>query len=335
MTKRAGAHPTLADLSDLSSYVFDGKGGSRLDAVAISLFSPAPDQAGFVWHHLHRDHANTRSLLRDAGLDTISVNALMAEDTRPRCTLHGDGVLLNLRGINLNPGSEPEDMISIRMWIEAHRVISVWVRPLIAFQDITHSIDKNTAPVSPGDFVAKLALRLTDRAEPSIATLNEKIDDLEEAIISDDPKIDTKTLADTRRKAIVLRRYFVPQRDALSTLEIEDLPWLDTHDRARLREAAERVFRFGEELDLIRDRAQVVHDQVVEHRAERMNRNMLVLSIVASVFLPLSLITGLLGINVGGIPGANSQLAFVIVCALLVCVAVALMVWIRKLGMFD
>lgn len=328
--------PQLTDQPEFSTYLLDGKGGSSQETTGrLSRHTSGTRREGFVWHHLHRDHVETRNLLREAGLDTISINALMADDTRPRCTRHREGILLNLRGINLNPGSEPEDMISIRMWIEAHRVISVWIRPLIAFQDLAQSIDNNAAPVSPGDFVAKLALRLTDRAEPSIATLNEKIDDMEEAIIIDSPTIDTKILADTRRKAIVLRRYFIPQRDALSTLEIEDLPWLDSHDRARLREAAERVFRFGEELDSIRDRAQVIHDQIVEHRAERMSRNTLILSVVAAVFLPLSLITGLLGINVAGIPGADSPLAFPVVCGLIIAVAVGLVIWIRKLGMFD
>ena len=56
--------------------------------------------------------------------------------------------------------------------------------------------------------------------------------------------------------------------------------------------------------------------------AERMNRNMYVLTIVAAIFLPLGLLTGLLGINVGGIPGSDNPLAFLIVCALIVGVGV-------------
>lgn len=80
--------------------------------------------------------------------------------------------------------------------------------------------------------------------------------------------------------------------------------------------------RIGEELDAIRDRAQLVQEQIMDARAERMNRQMMVLSVAAALFLPLGLITGLLGINVAGIPGTETPWAFWAVCALLVVVSV-------------
>jgi zinc transporter len=142
-------------------------------------------------------------------------------------------------------------------------------------------------------------------------------------------------LADVRHQAIVLRRYMVPQRDALTTLEIEDLGWLGDRDRSRIREAADRVTRLGEELDAIRDRAQIVHDQIMDRRAEAMNRNMLVLSVVAAIFLPLGLITGLLGINVGGIPGEAWPWAFWVVCGLLVGIAAGQVLVFRRIGLMS
>jgi zinc transporter len=118
-------------------------------------------------------------------------------------------------------------------------------------------------------------------------------------------------------------------------MEIEELEWLAERDRSRLREAAERVTRLGEELDAIRDRAQVVHDQIMDERAEKMNRNMLILSVVTAVFLPLGLVTGLLGINVGGIPGEQSEFAFLVVCGLLVMLAALQIYIVRRLGLLG
>lgn len=180
--------------------------------------------------------------------------------------------------------------------------------------------------------IAKLALRLADRAEPTVAELNERVDALEERALDDSVIQSRGELADIRRTAIVLRRYMVPQRGALTTLEIEDLGWLADRDRARLREAAERVTRLGEDLDAIRDRSQVVHDQMMDLRAEQMNRNMLVLSVVAAIFLPLGLLTGLLGINVGGIPGTTYNGAFAIVCGLLVAIVLVQLWLFRRFG---
>ncbi|HKL55753.1 MAG TPA: CorA family divalent cation transporter, partial [Roseovarius sp.] len=135
-----------------------------------------------------------------------------------------------------------------------------------------------------------------------------------------------------RRMAIKLRRHIAPQRDALSTFEIEDLPWLTHEDRSRLREAVERVTRLSEELDAIRDRAQVVQDQIMEHRSEVMNRQMLILSVVAAIFLPLGLLTGLLGINVGGMPGADDPRAFWFVTVGIVVIGLVLFGIFRMLG---
>lgn len=309
-------------LLDVVSLLMDGKGGAEPVQATIG-----PVETGFHWVHLRRDAPVAETLLASAGLDPHILDALTADDTRPRCTVHGNGVLLNLRGVNLIEGAAPEDMVSVRLWIEAHRVVGVWRRPLVSVADLLAAIERGHAPQTPGDLVARLALRLVDRAEPAVSDLSEVLDGVEEAMLDHSPSLPRKKLAEMRRQAIILRRYMLPQRDALTTLEIEDLDWLSEHDRSRLREAAERVFRLGEELDAIRDRAQLVHDQLMDQRAELMNQRMLVLSVVAAIFLPLGLVAGLLGMNVGGLPGTQSPWAFWSVCAGLAGLGVLLWLW--------
>lgn len=326
----------FAPLTDIANrppvvvFLMDGAGnGARVDPVETD---GAPKGGGFRWVHLQLSDPAGATWLNAAGLDAHVLQALTAEETRPRCSVHGDGVLLNLRGVNLNPGAEPEDMVSIRMWIHRTQVISVWLRPLFAVQDVFEAIGRNQAPTTPGELVARLGLRLADRAEPTVAALNERIDDLEDQALDESkPPVSRRELSDIRLTAIMLRRYLFPQRDALSTFEIEDMDWLTSHDRSRVREAADRVTRLAEELDAIRDRAQIVHEQILDQRAEAMNKQMLVLSIVAAVFLPLGLVTGLLGINVGGIPGVDNPYAFWVVSGALVVIGL-FQVWLfRKL----
>lgn len=318
------------------AYLFDGRGGAReVDPKEVAVPGAPEAEHGFRWLHLSLDDPDAQQILANSGLDSFVVQALTAEETRPRCTVHGAGAVVNLRGVNLNEGAEPEDMISVRFWLERDRVVGVSARKLSALTDMVGSIERGEEPVSPGDLIARLALRLADRAEPCIASLNEQIDDLEEDVLDPGMDLSRSALAELRRSSIVLRRYFVPQRDALTTLEIEDLSWLSEHDRMRLREAADRVRRFGEELDAIRDRAQIVHDQIMDQRGERMNRQMLLLSVVAAIFLPLGLLTGLLGINVGGIPGTENPWAFWIVTLILLLIGLLLLLWFRIVGMLK
>ncbi|MCU4651256.1 zinc transporter ZntB [Roseibacterium sp. SDUM158016] len=314
------------------AFRLDGRGGAT-ETEPGDRDGAAP--GGFFWLQLPVGAPETPDRLRAAGLDEYAVEALTAEETRPRCTVHEDGVVLILRGVNLHPDSEPEDMISVRLWVTGDRVIGATRRPLYAIGDLVAACRRGQAPHSPGDFVAKLALRLADRAEPAVADLNDIMDDIEEAAMDPDAEIPRAPLSSARRSSILLRRHLVPQRDALSTLEIEDLPWLADRDRSRLREAADRVTRLGEELDALRDRAQLLHDQVMDQRAERLNQRMLLLSVVASIFLPLSLLTGLLGINVGGIPGAGRPWAFWVVAGSIVVIGLALWWWFSRMGLLK
>ena len=85
---------------------------------------------------------------------------------------------------------------------------------------------------------------------------------------------------------------------------------------------------------MIRERAQIVKDELVNALSDRLNRNMYVLSVIASIFLPLGFFTGLLGINVGGIPGAENSEAFYIFCGLLVVLVIAQIIIFKKLKWF-
>ena len=192
-------------------------------------------------------------------------------------------------------------------------------------------LDQGKGPKSVGEFLSLLSDRLAVRMEPLIAEIDDRIDALEDEVLErHDPALRDR-LATGRRQAIVLRRYFAPQREALLRLtgDPEAAPWLEPRERHLLREIADRITRYVEDLDAGRERASVVHDQLANHLSDELNRGMYTLSVIAAVFLPLGFITGLLGINVGGMPGVDSSWAFAAVCALLALLA-GLEIWLLR-----
>ena len=108
------------------------------------------------------------------------------------------------------------------------------------------------------------------------------------------------------------------------------MTWLDDASRSRLREAADRITRSIEDLDAARDRAAVTYEELGSRIAEEMNATMYRLTVVAAIFLPLGLLTGLLGINVGGIPGTDSPRAFAVVCVGLLLLGLAQWWWFKR-----
>ena len=127
-----------------------------------------------------------------------------------------------------------------------------------------------------------------------------------------------------------MRRYIAPQRDVLFRLYSEHPEWISDKLKEHLRELSERTTRFVEDLDSARDRAAITHEELHSRLSEQMNKTMYLLSIVAAIFLPLGLVTGLLGINVGGIPGTENKLAFWIVTFFIILIAFILIGLFRR-----
>ncbi len=325
----------MSEQDDLiCALLLDGRGGGRqIDWPEIRRWEPAD---GVLWIHLNRNGAATRGWLssEESGLDPLVCEALLAEETRPRATSVKDGLLVILRGVNLNPGADPEDMVSVRMWVDSQRIITVRIRRLMAIEDIRASLAAGTGPKTTGELLIHLAERLIDRMSPAMAEIDDQVDALQDQVLTAESHDLRAALAGLRRQAIMLRRYLAPQRDVLARLQAEPLNWLSDGLRLRLREIADRVTRYVEDLDAARERAAVTQEELSNRLSEQMNRTMYILSIVAAVFLPLGLLTGLLGINVGGIPLAESAWGFISVSAFLVVLAVAQIFFFRWRHLF-
>ncbi|EAP90573.1 putative transporter protein [Oceanicaulis alexandrii HTCC2633] len=311
-------------------YAFDVMAGGATRPVE-DLGAPAGREVVYRWVHLDRSAEGVTAWI-EAQADAVVASALAREDTRPRVAEHADGLILIMRGVNLNPNSDPEDMVSIRLWVSDRLVISTRMRRLMAVAEIADGFRAGQGPATASDFICALAQGLTARMEPVLDELVDEIDDLEERSVDQASGLRGQ-LAEVRRTTIALRRYLAPQRDVLARLSVEDIGPLRVPDvRVSLRETADQLTRLVEELDMVRDRSSILNDQMVDARAEEMNSAMLLLSVVAAVFLPLGFLTGLLGINVGGLPGANWPYAFALVCALCLGVAGGLIWWFRKKG---
>jgi len=304
------------------SYILKGGSGQPLDWEQVKKWNPAQ---GILWLHLDFKNERVKKWLHEeSGIDAVSCEALLAEEVRPRLVSTSNSLLLILRGVNCNPGADPEDMVSIRMWFDEHRIISMRHRRVMAIEDINKSIEIGKGPDSANDFLVMVANKLADRIGDVISEVDDSVDELEELVMTEESHELRPKLANLRRKTISLRRYISPQRDVLARLQNERISWLSDIDKVHIREIAERTARFVDDLDSARDRAAITQEELNNRLSEQMNKTMYILSIVAAIFLPLGLITGLLGINVGGIPGTENQFAFAFVAIFLVVFALTL-----------
>jgi zinc transporter len=272
-----------------------------------------------TWVHLdYSADGISEWLSQVAELDATTVGALTAEEPRPRCTPHKNGLIIVLRGVNPNPSHDRENMVSIRIWMEKNTIISMRQRRLQSPALVKDILDQGIGPKNEGELLVALSDRISCYISEVVTDLDDKMDALEESVMNLNDRNLRKKLSELRREAIMVRRYLSPQRDAMAILSTLRVNWLSEDFQIYMREVADRTIRLIEDLDAIRDRGMVTHEELTNKIAEKMNRIMYFLALVTGIFLPLGLLTGLLGINVGGMPGADNPAAFWTVCGMLV-----------------
>lgn len=271
--------------------------------------SPAATDA-LVWTHLVLDEIEVRDWLTTrAALLPFVVDALTATETRPRCDAADGGAVINLRGLASESDHAGDSLASIRMYVAAGRVWSVSRQPLDAIERACTALQAGDVR-DPGDLVTAIASAITEQLDPMVADLGDQLDDCEERLDARDAFALRRSVNRVRVEAIGYRRFVLPQRQALERLANLPAAWLSEEDRLHLASTADRAARMAEELEAIRERAALVHETLTDLRSEQLDQRSLVIAIVAMVFLPLTFVTGLLGMNVAGIPYAQEPWAF-------------------------
>jgi len=300
----------------ISAYLLDRKGGGKV--ITWDDINHWKPQQGLLWIHLNYTKNNSIQWLnQNSGLDKLILKTMTMVETRPRSVITSNGILTVLRGINFNPGHDPEDMVSIRIWLDEHRMITTLNRNLLSIEHLRKDIEENNGPKTTIDFLIILNNHIINHMSDVFDDIEEQVDQLEEEVLTAESHLLRSKIADVRRQSVSIRRYLAPQREALNRLYIEPCPLVTELDRMHFREATDRIVHYIENLDSARERAAVTHEELSSRLTEQLDNRMYVLSLVAIIFLPLSFITGLLGINVAGIPGATYKWAFWVVCFLL------------------
>lgn len=306
-------------------YLIDKNGNGK----PISEANNTPSIDGYIrWSHIEYNHPDAFKWLLDHGVDETVAESLTRQETRPRALTIGGGSLLILRVVNLNPGQNVEDMVSLRIWIKEGRIITLRQRRVASIQDIRKALDDGVGPSTEGEFITMLIERIADRIGDTVNEMDEKITryEGEENCDLNQARVEVSAL---RRKTAEIRRFLAPQREALDALHRASKNWLTEAELYYLHEQADRITRYVEDLDLARERTIVLQEEMVNRVAQEQNSRTYLLSIVAAIFLPLSFLTGVFGMNVAGLPGTENSKAFFYLSISMLVLAVVSIIYMR------
>ncbi len=316
----------------LFARVLDGHGGGRrIGWAEVQCWQPAaPGEV--LWAHLCRTESGVFEWLRDSlGLPEPTAELLTGNQTRPRAFRDGDTLVATLRGINFNPGAEPEDMVSMQLWSDGERLVTLRRQKLQTPRDTLAEIDAGRGPGDAGALVTSLTEHMVHRMNAAIVDMNAEIDRLEALDMDDeDQEAMIRKIGSIRRNCLALQRHMGPQHVALEAIARDAPGWFEDHDRREIGETIALLRRFLDDIDVSKESAVVLLDELRGRALAASERTNYLLTIVAAIFLPLGFLTGLLGINVGGMPGAENPQAFWEVVVLCVGILAALLLLFRR-----
>ena len=289
-----------------------------------------PLKGGGEWLHMCIRHQETSSYLMDeAALDDLIVAALVEEDTRSRLRVRDDGIMVLLKAMRVEGQAtpRPEDMVSMRLWLTPSSVISTREADVGPILDIAARLNADSGPATPGNFLADLIEKHLEVVERCVEQMEDETTRSGAMVARYDVDMACPNMSETETRISGFLRHLGPQRAVLEILSDLHHQVLDDRDRARLDDALARLLRFIEALQTLRERIDILNNQIGRIQDRRLSRSTYIFAAVATIFLPLSFLTGLFGVNLMGLPFSESTRGFWALAAICVAiVAVALVV---------
>ncbi|KFK52457.1 magnesium transporter [Vibrio vulnificus] len=277
------------------------------------------------WYHCERHHPDIRAWLLENQVPLSTVNHLLADETRPSFHHYDDdSFMLILRGINMNDNAIPEDMLSIRILYYKGALISTRKTSSKAISEIRASLAEKKGPSSIADLLLTIIDGLTGKMQQYLQDIEEQIEQFE---------LDTEQIGDiieVQKALLRIKRFIRPQQYAIADFSSSEVALL-TNKTLMVNYALSNITRINETIEFFLGELALLKEQIQQLREDKISRNSYLFTLIASIFLPTSFLTGLLGINIGGIPGVESPVAFLWFCVGLVVIFAAEVLLLKRL----
>lgn len=306
-----------------------------IDAWSFTEEQPRPQQdysrlLPGTWYHCQRDQAGLYEWLQASGIQTDIIDALLTEDTRCRFQKLGkESFLLILRGVNKNHGAEPDDMLSLRMLYHNGSLISMRRHSFAGVALLREALTRGEGPQDIPDVVTTIIEEMHVRVEDVLDGIEAFVDDIESKADSMS-KQDQAGMMLKHRHLLKLNRYLRPQTAALDAFAQAHLESFAPVSQ-RLHNQKDTAQRFTETIEAYLEQVWMLREHSQQALGEKMNRNTYWLSVIAGIFLPLGFLTGLLGVNIGGMPGTENPEAFIWFCYGLISLSAVEFLILRRL----
>lgn len=298
----------------------------------LGLAELAPQRDAPLWLHFNLfDLRGKRWIERSAGLDEDAAALLTGSENRVRLQMVPGGFAIVLGDLRYDFDADPEGFHILRVYVDEKLMITCRQQRLTSTDRLRHRLERGGVSESTAGVFVSLVEELVSAFARVSAELAETVDDAEDEILAGQLKHRAGELGRLRRLLARLRRYVGANRAALAPLPDRMGTLCDSDQRQSLREAIDQLDAVGQDLDLVTERERLLQEEIAGHLGEATNRNLYLLSIVTTVLLPITMITGVFGMNIGGLPFMKAEHGFGVVMSLMLLAVAGTMLFLRRM----
>ena len=285
----------------------------------------ARSDGSFFWLHFAAANSNTERWLRQyVDLPAGFYNGLRASSSATRVEQDGDALVAVINDMLFAFESDHPDVSTMTLGVLPGAMIIARLKPLRSIERLRESVKAGAICRSPVDLLAHLLKNQADVLAELVRKSGPQIDEIEDGLLTSRLRANRAQLSTMRRMLVRLQRLMAPEPAALFRLLNRPPVWIAAEDLQELRQTAEEFALVVGDCAALVERLKLVQEELVAMVNEQTNRSVLLLTFATVMLLPFNVVGGLFGMNVGGIPFAESTAGFWTVVVLITAPTVLL-----------
>lgn len=268
----------------------------------------------FVWLHFNLSDASAEGWMQaQLPLPPQFFDALHEGSRSTRIEDAGEHLVAVVNDVAFEFSFEPSEIASLWLAVQPGLVVSARVQPLRSVDRLRQAVKDGARFGAP---VALLNHLLHDQGDVLVRIVRDatrQVDTVEDNLNTERVRVQRAALGKLRRVLVRLQRLLAPEPGALFRLLRQPPPWLAEDDLDELRQSTEEFSLVLRDLAALQERIKLLQEEITAQVGEQTNRSLFTLTVVTVLALPINIIAGLLGMNVGGIPLADSPHGFLVI----------------------
>ena len=313
-------------------YKYEGGSVECLDSVDPAWL--APDSGVTFWADFDQPTPEEAGLLKKVfHFHELSIEDALAEIHQPKIESYGDYLYLVLHGIDFSARQHRFRTKDVDFFLNPKYLVSIHHGLSRSVGRVADACTRNGLVIAEGTpaLLHRVVDTMVDNYRPEVEKLAQRLDKLENEVFErPDPRL-VRAILEFKKDVASLRQVVLPERDAVGRLARREFPYISERVAYRFRDVHDHLVRLSDEAMFFQDRVTGILDAHLSAVSNQLNTVMKVLTVISTIFMPLTFITGLYGMNIE-LPGfgLNPHWLFWPLLAVMLSISVGMLLWFRS-----